>query len=174
MELIFVHHAMRKFGNPPSQDDRITRLGKKDARLVCKMLALRQKKKHNIKAIYTSPFYRCDKTAKLINSKIKVPTIKEERLNEFRSNPNETWRDLQVRVRQAIQEIVERFDDGDCVVCVTSGVNIVAFMQLVFNLPPDDNAPFVQISSCSPLVFYINKDNFKFKNNINKKEKKHE
>lgn len=172
MELIFVHHAMRKFGNPPSQNDGITRLGRKDAKMVGKILLLRQEKKHNIKAIYTSPFYRCDKTAKLINYKIKVPIIMEERFNELRSIPNESWLDLQVRVRQAIMDIVDRFDDDDCVVCVTSGVNIVAFMQLIFKLPPDDDAPFVQISSCSPLLFTINKDNFKLKKHINKKEKK--
>ena len=63
MELIFVHHAMRKFGNPRSQEDDITELGEKDAKVVAELFAVANKK--NIKAIYTSPFKRCLKTAQI-------------------------------------------------------------------------------------------------------------
>lgn len=64
MKIIYVHHAHRKMGNPPSQDDDITELGKQDAKLVGELLVLAREKGTNIKAIYTSPFKRCIKTAK--------------------------------------------------------------------------------------------------------------
>ena len=161
MKIIYVHHAHRKMGNPPSQDDDITELGKQDAKLVGELLVLAREKGTNIKAIYTSPFKRCIKTANIINEKVQVEIISEERFNEAGSVKDETWRDVQTRTRAALYDIDCRFDDKDTVVCVTSGVNVVAFMSLVFNLKPREDAPFIGVSSCSPLIFNITKENFK-------------
>lgn len=158
MELVFIHHGNRKFGNPRSQEDDITKLGEKDAKLVTELFATSKKK--NIKAIYTSPFKRCLKTAQIINEKLKVPIKLESRFNEMKSVENETWVDFQNRNRAALKDIVYSHSDDDCVVCVMSGVNIVVFMQLVFNLPSSENAPFIKVPSCSPLIFNINKSNF--------------
>ena len=44
MKIIYVHHAHRKMGNPPSQDDDITKLGKQDAKLVGELLVLAREK----------------------------------------------------------------------------------------------------------------------------------
>ena len=161
MKIIYVHHAHRKMGNPPSQDDDITELGKQDAKLAGELFALAKEKGTNIKAIYTSPFKRCLKTANIINEKIKVDILEEKRFNEAGSVKGETWRDVQTRTREALYDIVCRFDDKDAVVCVTSGVNVVAFMSLVFNLEPSEDAPFIGVSSCSPMIFNITKENFK-------------
>lgn len=159
MELIFIHHGMRKFGNPRSQEDDITELGEQDAKLVAELFAAAKKK--NIKAIYTSPFKRCLKTAQIINEKVNVPLVLESRFNEAASVENETWIDFQNRVRAGLKDIVYKYSDDDCVVCVMSGVNIVVFMQLVFNLPTSENAPSIKVPSCSPIIFEIKKSNFK-------------
>ena len=155
MKLVYVHHAMRKFGNPRSQEDDITELGVQDAKIVAKLFAA-----EDIKAIYTSPFKRCLKTAQIINEKLNVPIICESRFNEAGSVENETWLDFQNRVREGLKDIVYKYNDDDCVVCVMSGVNVVAFMQLVFNLLPSATAPIIKIPSCSPMIFDINKSNF--------------
>ena len=64
MKIIYVHHALREIGNPPTQDDKILPLGIEDAETTAKLLKLMsEKSKSNFKAIYTSPYYRCAKTS---------------------------------------------------------------------------------------------------------------
>lgn len=68
MKIIYVHHALRDVGNPPSQDDKIQPLGIKDAETTAKLLKIMsEQSKSTFKAIYTSPYYRCSKTAEIIN-----------------------------------------------------------------------------------------------------------
>ena len=160
MKLIFVHHALRDRGNPPSQDDDIKELGERDAKIVAEMLLDAQNKGQNIVAIYSSPFYRCMKTAKIVNEHIKLPIFEEKRFNEARSVPGETWIDMQQRMRDALYDIVSKHKEEESVVCVTSGANIVAFISLAYKLPPDESVPFIGVPSCSPLVFDIKKENF--------------
>ena len=160
MKLIYVHHAHRKNGKFKSQNDDITKLGKQDAKIVAELLAIIQERGTTVKAIYSSPFKRCLKTANIINKKIKAKIITEDRFNEAGSIVGESWLDVQYRMREAIYDIVCKYKDDDCVVCVTSGVNVVAFMQLVFKGLPSQNAPFIGLPSCSPMVFDITKDNF--------------
>lgn len=159
MNIIYCHHALRDIKGNPTQEDDITLLGEEDAKLVAKVLELGAKKE-KFKAIYTSNFFRCEKTANIINKHLNLPIIKDFRLNEFGSIKNETWIDLQNRVREVIKEIVFKFNDDETVVCVTSGVNVVAFMSLVFGLKPDEKAPFIGVPSCSPMIFKITKDMF--------------
>lgn len=67
MKIIYVHHALRKLSNPPTQEDKIQPLGIKDAKTTAKLLKIMsENSKSNFKAIYTSPYYRCKKTAKLL------------------------------------------------------------------------------------------------------------
>ena len=64
MKIIYCHHAERAV-NPKklrSQEDDLTSNGIKDAELVSELLA-----NEKITAIYTSNFYRCKKTAQIIN-----------------------------------------------------------------------------------------------------------
>lgn len=158
MELVYVHHAMRKFSYPRSQEDDITTLGKKEAKIIAKLFS--QDKKRKIRAIYTSPFKRCLKTANIINKKLNVPIIHESRLNEVGSVECESWLDAQNRIRVELKDIVNKFNDDDCVICVTSGVNIIAFIQLALKIKPSENAPFIKVPSCSPMMFDIDKSNF--------------
>lgn len=170
MRIIYVHHALRQKSNPPSQDDDIQPLGVKDAEIVAELMKM-MSKKINVKAIYTSPYHRCFKTAKIINTYLNVPIYHEPRFNEYNKVfeviennkviiKTESWLDCQVRIREAIKNIVDKYDEKDTVICVTSGVNITAFISLAFKIPPNENLPFPMVVSCSPIGFNIDKSCF--------------
>lgn len=170
MRIIYVHHALRQKGNPPSQDDKIQPLGLQDAEIVAELMKM-MSEYSNIKAIYTSPYFRCAKTAEIINRHINVPIYEEPRFNEFNKvfdviegnktiTKTESWVDCQIRIRNAIKDIVNQYDDRDTVICVTSGVNITAFISLAFKIQPNENLPFPLVPSCSPIGFDIDKNCF--------------
>lgn len=170
MRIIYVHHALRQKGNPPSQNDKIQPLGLQDAEIVAELMKM-MSEYSNIKAIYTSPYFRCAKTAEIINKHINVPIYEESRFNEFNKvfdviegnktiTKTESWIDCQIRIRNAIKDIVNKYDDKDTVICVTSGVNITAFISLAFKIQPSENLPFPLVPSCSPIGFDIDKDCF--------------
>lgn len=152
MNIVYCHHAQRIYTG--SQKDDITDLGKKDAELVGQFI----KQIPNVKAIYTSPYFRCLETARIINKSLNVPIIEEDRFNEFVSKENkETWVDLQRRVIAGIKDIVNKYNDEDSIICVTSGVNIVGFLDWNLGLEPSENMQFLGIISCSPIIFKYNK-----------------
>ena len=166
MKLFYVHHGMRDKGNPPSQDDGLKPLGKKDALLTGKILKDVADRGYNLKAIYTSPYYRCKETARLINKTLRVPIVEEPRFNEFtgvyyliknkkENSPKESWVECQNRIQEAIKEIVNKYDEKDMVVCVTSGVNISAFINIAYGLKPSEKTPYPHVPSCSPIGFDI-------------------
>ena len=169
MKIFYVHHALRAKGNPPSQYDDIKELGAQDAKIVAQIFE-DSKKYLNIKAIYTSPYFRCKKTAEIINEKLNVPVFDEPRFNEFNDvyayikgdakNSGERWKGLQESIIDAIKEIVNKYDEdrNDCVICVTSGVNITAFIDLAYGLEPSEKRPFPMVPSCSPIGFEITKE----------------
>ena len=159
MKIIYCHHAMRDVKDKPTQNDGLTDIGVKDANLVAEIFKIASKKE-NLKAIYTSPFFRCTETSKIINKHINLPIINEDRFNEFGSIENESWTDLQNRMREAIKDIVFKYNDNEAVICVTSGVNVVAFLSLVFKIEVSKDNPFIGVPSCSPLIFNITKDMF--------------
>lgn len=170
MKIIYIHHALRQRGNPPSQEDGICPLGEKDAENVAELLG-KIKDDSNIKAIYTSPYFRCKKTAEILNRHMNVTIFEEPRFNEFNKvfdvvedgktiTKNETWIDCQIRIREALRDIVNTYDKKDTIVCVTSGVNITAFISLAFKLQPGENWPFPWVPSCSPIGFEIDKSCF--------------
>lgn len=152
MNIVYCHHAQR--AHTGSQDDDITNLGRRDAELVGEFI----KKMPNVKAIYTSPYFRCVETAKIINNSLKVPIIEEKRFNEFCSwEMKENWVDLQKRIIDAIEDIIAKYNNEDTIICVTSGVNIAGFLDWNLGLKPSENMPFLGIISCSPIIFKYNK-----------------
>lgn len=170
MKIIYVHHALRQVGNPPSQDDKIQPLGLQDAEIVAELMKM-MSEYSNIKAIYTSPYFRCAKTAEIINKHLNVPIYEEPRLNEFNKvfdviegnktiTKTESWVDCQIRIRNAIKDIINKYDNRDTVICVTSGVNITAFIGLAYKIPASENLPFPWVPSCSPIGFEIDKSCF--------------
>lgn len=155
MKIVYCHHALRKRGEVASQQDGIEDLGVEDANLVAKLLEKANKNK-KIKAIYTSTYFRCTETARIINKIIDVPILKDERLNEFDSKL-ESWVKLQTRVKQCILDAMKNYNDDDILVFVTSGVNVAPFISLAYGLEVGENVPFIGVPSCSPLIFDINK-----------------
>lgn len=157
MKLIYVHHGNRKIGNPPSQDDDMTEFGYKDCELLANLFDNKDVK-DRVKAIYTSQFFRCRKTAEILNKKLNVPIVEDCRLDEFKSVKNESWTDLQKRVESCIDDILQKYNDDDMAICVTSGVNIVSFINRAYNLPASENAPFLGVPCCSPIIFNLKKN----------------
>lgn len=170
MKIIYVHHALRQKGNPPTQNDKIQPLGLKDAEVTAELMR-EISKSTSIKAIYTSPYYRCVKTAEILNKYLGVPVFEDNRFNEFNKSydvfengkvvtKTETWLDCQLRLRDAIWDIVKKYKENDTVICVTSGVNLTAFISLAYKIKPNENLPFPMVSSCSPVGFKIDKSCF--------------
>ena len=147
MKIIYVHHGERVKG-----EDDITELGTQDACLVAKILD-KNHIKESVKAIYTASHFRCKKTAEIINQTFNVSFFEDDRLNEFGDNPNETWLSAQARITNCIDNIIEKFDENDAVVCVTSGVNVAAFISRAYGLAPSETTPYFGIPSCSPIIF---------------------
>ncbi len=160
MKIIYVHHGNRNMGNPPSQDDDLTEIGYKDCQLVAELFN-NEKVKQHIKAIYTSPFFRCKKTAEIINTYLNVEIIFDDRLNEFDSINGESWIHLQTRVQNCIDDIIYKFNEEDIVICVTSGVNISAFINKSYSIKPSNDVPFLGVPSCSPIIFNYEKNPLK-------------
>ncbi len=157
MKIFYVHHAGRK--TTKSQSSALARLGVQDAKTIAKVFA-KIKDQYPITAIYSSTFLRCKKTAEMIGKKLNVPIFEDARLNEFKSVANETWVDCQKRTMSLLKEIVFSHSPTDNVLCVTSGVNLTAFIAAAFNLQPDENLPFPIVPTCSPIGFEISKNNF--------------
>ncbi len=156
MKIIYVHHGNRKIENPPSQKDDLTELGYKDCQLVSELFK-HESIKNSLKAIFTSSFFRCTKTAEIINQFHNVPIIKDNRLNEFKSFKNETWTQAQTRIINCIDDIIEKYNDEDTIICVTSGVNLGAFICKSFGIVPSESTPFLGVASCSPIIFNYKK-----------------
>ena len=160
MKIIYVHHAHRLRGVPPGPNDDITALGEQDAMLTADLMLDAVNKGINICEIVSSPFFRCKKTAEIINQKLNLPIKFDARLNEMGSNKGETWVELQQRVGDSIKDIVFSHKDEDTVICVTSGVNVAAFIGLANKQKPSPDAAIIGVPSCSPLIFNIDKSSF--------------
>ena len=151
MKIIYCHHAERAVDKRKarSQEDDITDNGFKDAQLVAEMLS-----NQKITAIYTSNFYRCKKTAQIINTKIEAPIFEEERFNEVGSVEGEDWKDCLTRNIDALNEIMLKYNDDATILCVASGINLSAFVCWNLGLKPTRDIPFMGATNCAPIVFY--------------------
>lgn len=155
MKIIYCHHAQREV-NPKkarSQNDDITETGIQDAELVAEQLS-----DIKLTAIYTSNFYRCKKTAQIINRAFGVPIIEEPRFNEVGSVEGEEWADAMKRNIDAIEDIQSKYNDDAIILCVASGINLSAFVCWNLDLKPNKNFPFIGAYNCSPVIFYAPSD----------------
>ncbi len=150
MQILYVHHAERDINtNINKQDQDITEDGVIEANLLAKKL-----KEIKVTAIYTSPYLRCKHTAELLNQYINVPIYEEKRFNEMEKS--ESWKELQKRNMQAIDEIVNKYKEDDLVICVTSGVNLSAFIYYFTNKKASNKNPWIQAAGISPVLFSTN------------------
>lgn len=155
MKVIYMHHAERDIGNSHNdinlrQLEDITERGIKEAKILSEKL-----KGQNITAIVTSPYLRCKHTAEIINEYHNVPIIEDERFNEM--NFDEEWKGLLVRNMNAIDDIVNSYEDEDTIICITSGVNFSAFVCYFYGIKPSNDVPWSQAVAMSPINFYIGK-----------------
>lgn len=151
MKIIYCHHAERDVDPRKlrNQNDDLTENGLKDAELVSQML-----ENQKITAIYTSTFYRCKKTAQIINRTLNVPIIDEERFNEVGSVEGEEWKSAMQRTIDAITNIQEKYNDDANILCITSGINLSAFVCWNLGLKPNRDFPFMGATNCAPITFY--------------------
>ena len=157
MKIIYMHHAERDIGlnhNDPilRQEEDITELGIKEANV----LAEKYKNKE-VTAIVTSPYKRCVHTAEIINKYLNVPIIYDDRFNEM--GKNEEWSNLLKRNMEAIDDITKKYHDDDTIICVTSGVNLSAFVCYFYGITPTNDVSWCQAGSISPVNFTIGKKN---------------
>ena len=159
MKIIFCHHAEREINprKPRSQSDDLTPNGVKDAELVSELF-----EGQKITAIYTSNFYRCKKTAQIINRTLNVPIYEEERFNEIGSVEGEKWHEFLIRNISALNDIQNKFNDEDTILCVTSGLNLSAFVCWNMGAKPTKDFTFVEAYMCAPVSFYA-PSKFKFR-----------
>ena len=157
MKIVYCHHANRDTKGGMNENNGLTRLGKRDARLTAKLLhAAAQKEKFT--AIYTADNFRCRLTAKMINKYLNLPIIIDNRLNEQDYKNNESWLETQARTRAFLTDIIAGAGNDDTVICVTSGLNVAAFIQLAFDLEITENAARIGVPACCPLVFNFDKN----------------
>ena len=151
MKIIYCHHAERAVDprKSRSQEDDITDNGFKDAQLVAEMLS-----NQKIDAIYTSNFYRCKKTAQVINSLVGAPIFEEERFNEVGSVEGEDWKNCLTRNIDALNNIMAKYNDDATILCVSGGVNLSAFVCWNLNIKPTSDFPFMGATNCAPIMFY--------------------
>lgn len=156
MKIIYMHHAERdkssnaEWGSFERTLDDITEIGKKQAELLAERF-----KNEKISAIISSPYLRCMHTAEIINKYHNIQIKQDSRFNEIQKN--EEWESLLKRNMEAIDDIVKSYSDDDVILCVTSGVNISAFICYTYNIIPTNDVPFSQACDISPVVFNIKK-----------------
>lgn len=148
MKIVYIHHAERDHDNKtiPRQEQDITEDGIKEAELLSKKVPFLKPT-----AIYTSPYKRCVHTANILNEEVKVPIIKDERLNEYESS--ETFKEFLERNMACIDDIIKKYNEDDIVLCVTSGVNLSAFMCYFTGIEASATAPRCQGLTISPVLF---------------------
>lgn len=156
MKIVYMHHAERdkssdaEWGSFERTFDDITEIGKKQAKLLAKRL-----KNEKISAIVSSPYLRCMHTAEIINKYHNLEIKEDSRFNEIQKD--EEWISLLKRNMEAIDEIVKSHSDDEIILCVTSGVNISAFICYTYNIVPSNDVPWSQACDISPVIFDIKK-----------------
>ena len=150
MKILYVHHADRDRFNKSvdRQLQDITENGIKDANLLAEKL---KELNVNITAIYTSPYLRCKHTTEIINQYHNAPVYEEELFNEMHGF--ETWKEFSIRNMQGIDKIVKKYNNDDFIICVSSGVNLSAFIYYFNKIEPTNDSPRIQALTTSPVLF---------------------
>lgn len=150
MKILYVHHADRDRKNKTidRQFQDITENGILDANLLAEKL---KELNINIKAIYTSPYLRCKHTAEIINKYHNTKIIEEPRFNEM--NSSETWCEFSKRNMYALDDIINQNHNDDFIICISSGVNLSAFVYYFNNINPTNDSARMQALTTSPVLF---------------------
>lgn len=156
MKIIYMHHAERdksslaEWGSLERTFDDITENGKKQAELLAERL-----KNEKISIVISSPYLRCMHTSEIINKYHNLKILKDDRFNEIQKG--EDYLSFLKRNMEAIDEIVKSYSDDDVILCVTSGINISAFICYTYNINPSNDLPYSQAIDLSPVIFNVKK-----------------
>ena len=156
MKIIYMHHAERdksslaEWGSLERTFDDITENGKKQAELLAERL-----KNEKISAVISSPYLRCMHTSEIINKYHNLKILKDDRFNEIQKG--EDYLSFLKRNMEGIDEIVKSYSDDDVILCVTSGINISAFICYTYNINPSNDLPYSQAIDLSPVIFNVKK-----------------
>ncbi len=151
MQIIYMHHAEREIGDDPINDD-ITERGIKEALILRDRLVNKK-----ISAIISSPYLRCRHTSEIIKGSKDIEIIYDERLNE--KNKAESKSEFLKRNIECIDEIISKYDNDACVICMTSGVNLTAFICYFYGVEVNDEISYSQAGAISPVIFTCNGSN---------------
>ena len=72
------------------------------------------------------------------------------------------WKEALKLNMQAIDDIVKKYEEDDTIICVTSGVNISAFICYFYKIEPNNNIPYTQACGISPVIFNYKKQKINF------------
>ena len=54
---------------------------------------------------------------------------------------------------EAIDDIYNKYNDDDMILCVTSGINLTAFVCYFYDIEPTNHTPLSQAGDISPIKF---------------------
>ena len=94
-------------------------------------------------------------TSEIINKYHNLKILKDDRFNEIQKG--EDYLSFLKRNMEAIDEIVKSYSDDDVILCVTSGINISAFICYTYNINPSNDLPYSQAIDLSPVIFNVKK-----------------
>lgn len=151
MKIVYVHHAERDHNNKsvPRDEQDITEDGIKEAELLAKKVPL-----INVTKIYSSEHKRCIHTANILNKNLNVDIKIDSRFNE--KTKEESWEEFINRNKEALDDIISSSNSDDCILCITSGVNLSAFVAYFTG----NDKVRVQGLTMSPVLFTPDDDVF--------------
>lgn len=155
MKIIYLHHSERDTDwSLPNIQHKLTKRGEVLAELVAQSF-----EGVKIEKIYTPSFKRHVHTAEILNKVLQTEIVIEPRFNELGNGVKvkETLPEFLKRNIDAIEEICKKYEGTDKnIVCISSGINLTAFMLHYYNLPYADITKLIQHTLIAPVIFEYN------------------
>ncbi len=152
MKIIYLHHSERDTDwQLPNIQHKLTKRGEKLAHLVAESID-----GVKIEKIYTPSFKRHMHTAEILNKTLKTEIVVEPRFNEYGNGKNEKESPAEFFKRNidAIEEILAQYRGTDKqIICISSGVNLNAFILHYYNLPYRDKLKWINHTLMAPIIF---------------------
>lgn len=160
MKIIYMHHADRDMSKGKSQENSITKHGKKEAQIIARII---KDNKFQIKCIYAGTFLRYHQTAEQISKNLKVPIIIDSRLNEHNwDNTNNEKKEkstaYEARTHKFLSDVITKHNNDDTIICMTSGITLHWFVTYFLKgAAPIKGFQFMHGATVSPVVFVYDK-----------------
>jgi len=146
-----MHHAHRDRTKGKSQENPITRQGRKEAAAIGEILRIG---KVPVTCIYSGEYLRYRQTNELINKYTKAPITTDSRLNEIDCDVLE----YEKRIHNFLRDVIAKHSNKDIIICMTSGVALSCFMSYFINGKPIKGFKYAQGATVSPVIFEYDKE----------------